>query len=347
MRALTTGLCFRFAFAGVVAATLALWLCAGAAEGARLDHARVTPLALETPHHFSVSSQSTDETAFREEEAGFSAYHRVLEQPEGNRQDDAQPRLSIPVITQTLLAAPEESNTTRSGIAQPVELGSNFAILKIPMFATIGFGSLVDPRYVNVYYDDRGWIVAYLAAGEPAASIWRHDSASGENQENSKANEHLEQNLLVLAINEVLNSAIQDKPSLAPVSHGVVGYYDWENPDCNAFVLFSNQSSGGQSEPVNFVIPPKIGDIQASAAVLVTSRYSSSGDDISASVTLDRESIVTAGPPALLNVAAFDIPRPTDENGKHQTGLHKMSVTVSEGDTATGVVMLLYDKPGS
>ncbi len=337
MRALTTGLCFRFAFAGIVAGILALWLCAGAAEGARLDHARVTPLALETPHHFSVSSQSTDETAFREEEAGFSAYHRV------NAGDENQPRLNIAAMTAKLLDDPDESNTARSGPGIPIDLGSNFGIVELPMFAAVGAGLLT--RNVTVYYDDRGWVVAYLPADEPAAAIWRHDSAEGETQDDRKATEHLEQNLLVLAINEVLNVAASDGSK--PTTVKPDGYYDWQNPDCNAFVLFSNQSSGGQSDPVNFVIPPKIDDIHASAAVLITSPDSISADDISASVTLDRESIVTAGPPALLNVAAFDIPRPTDENGKPQTGLHKMSVTVSEGDTATGVVMLLYNKPGS
>ena len=97
--------------------------------------------------------------------------------------------------------------------------------------------------------------------------------------------------------------------------------------------------------PSTFVIPPAIADVQASTAVLITSRYSTGGDPVSASVALGRETVVTADETTLLGIAEFDIERPTDEDGDHLTSLHKMTVSVSGDDTATGVVMLLYDKP--
>ena len=310
----------------MTAATLAVWLSYGTpAESSRrpADAPELTEPTVPIP--LVAPSPDDPNTAFPEGEAGFSAYYRV------DDQDATKPRLNVVTVTDALLDKPGESNTARAGTGSPQHLGSNFGIVELPMFATVG-GHPVDPRKVTVYYDDRGWVVAYLPKDEPAAAIWRHDTDDPG----------LNQNLLVLAINEVLNAA-----ELASVTHDGVGYYDWQNADCNAFLLFSNEASGGTSDPVNFVIPPTIADVQASAAVLITSRYSTGGDPVSTSVVLDGQTAVTADATTLLDVAKFDITRQTDENNEHQTSLHKMTVTVSGDDAATGVVMLLYSKPGS
>ena len=310
----------------MTAATLAVWLSYGTpAESSRrpADAPELTEPSVPVP--LVAPSPDDPNTAFPEGEAGFSAYYRV------DGQDATKPRLNVVTVTGALLDKPGESNAARAGAGSPQSLGSNFGIVELPMFATVG-GHPVEPRKVTVYYDDRGWVVAYLPKGEPAAAIWRHDTADTD----------LNQNLLVLAINEVLNAA-----ELTSVTHDGVDYYDWENADCNAFLLFSNAASGGESSPVNFVIPPTIANVQASAAVLITSRYSTGGDPVSARVALDGETVVTADTTTLLDVAGFAIARSTDENDDPQTSLHKMFVTVSGDDTATAVVMLLYDKPGS
>ncbi len=308
----------------ITAATLAVWLSDGTPAESNRRPADAPELTEPTaPVPLVAPSPDDPNTAFPEDQAGFSAYYRV------DGQDSTKPRLNVLNVTKALLDKPRPSNAARAGAGSPQHLGSNFGIVELPMFATVG-GYPVDPRKVIVYYDDRGWVVAYLPKGEPAAAIWRYDTADPD----------LNQNLLVLAINEVLNAA-----ELTSVTHDGVDYYDWQNADCNAFLLFSNEASGGTSNPVNFVIPPTIADVQASAAVLITSRYSTGGDPVSASVVLDGQTAVTADATTLLEVAKFDIARQTDESNNRQTSLHKMTVTVSGGDTATGVVMLLYDKP--
>ena len=308
----------------ITAATLAVWLSGGTpAESSRLPGSAPELTEPTAPVPLVAPSPDDPNTAFPEDEAGFSAYYRV------DDQDDTKPRLNVVNVTSALLDKPDESNTARAGPGQQKELGANFAIVELPMFAAVG-GHPVDPRKITVYYDDRGWVVAYLPKDEPTAAIWRHDTADPG----------LNHNLLVLAINEVLNAA-----ELTSVTHDGVGYYHWQYPNCNAFLLFSNAASGGESSPVNFVIPPNIANVRASAAVLITSRYSKGGDPVSASVALGGETVVTADATTLLDVEKFDIKRPTDENDDHQTSLHKMSVTVSGTDTAAGVVMLLYDKP--
>ena len=308
----------------VAALALSLWLSNGTpAESSHLPAAAPEPTELTPPLPLVNATNDNPETAFPENAAGFSAYHRVPSQ------DDTQPRLDIPKITGTLLSNPGENNKARSGPGQEVGLGANFAIIDLPMFAAVG-GYPVHPRDITVYYDDRGWIVAYLSKDDPAAAIWRYDKTPPD----------LEDNLLALAINEVLKAA-----ELSEASSATVGYYDWQNPDCNAFVLFSNKSSGGDSEPVNFVIPPNIAEIHASAAVLITSRYSADGPEVSANVTVDGGPTASANATALLDVKAFDLERTDAEDGGYETSLHKMAVSVGENDKATGVVMLLYSKP--
>ncbi len=315
------------ALAVVMALALSVWLSGGTpAESSHSPAAAPQLVELTAPLPLASLSQDDSNKAFSEDEAGFSAYHRV------DGQGDTEPRLDIPKITGTLLSKPGENNQARSAPGEEVDIGANFAIIDLPMHAAVlGSGGALPSRNVTVYYDDRGWIVAYLAKDTPAAAIWRYDGDATK----------FDRNLLVLAINEVLIAA-----ELSTVSTPQ-GYYDWQNKDCNAFILFSNQSDEGESDPVNFVIPPKIGEIHASAAVLITSRYDTDGAPVSASVNVDGEQIASANATALLDVKPFSLKRTEAEDGGYETSLHKMLVSVDKGDTATGVVMLLYKKPAS
>ena len=57
-----------------------------------------------------------------------------------------------------------------------MDSGANFGIVELPMVVAVTpAGRLVSPTNVTVYYDDRGWVVAYLPAAAPAAGIWRYD----------------------------------------------------------------------------------------------------------------------------------------------------------------------------
>lgn len=328
---------------------VALWLSIQpTAEGRLTDGTLPDDVELATPVGFAVSSSADNpDTAFREDEAGFSAYYRVTETKVVNEQGKGL-FLNIKGITENLATEPDAhlpdpSNGIRGkGIVQ--DYGLNFGIVALPMVAAVGVN--VPLQDVNVYYDDEGWIVAYLTCEpasdeqdkpncEPAASMWKHD-------------QELEQNLLLLAVNEVISANNQAAESngdgwtqLNSVTHETVRYYDWQEPDCNAFVIFSAKSGGGASNPVKFVIPPTIetGDIQASAAALIT-RQQADGAQTEASVEVDGTALVTVKAPVLLDARSFDLDRTDGE-----TSLHDMTVSVSEGEPATGVVMLVYKKP--
>ncbi|MDE2788755.1 MAG: hypothetical protein OXL37_19155 [Chloroflexota bacterium] len=292
---------------------------------------------LAEPDDLITPSQGNDTTAFREEDAGFSAHYQVAEHSQGNGQDDLRPRLNVMAITDALLADPDESNANRKKAGRHVDSGGNFGIVELPMAVTRNLGSAVPPRLVTVYYDDRGWVVAYLPADEPAAGIWRYDPQDQDRQVND-----LEQNLLVLTINEVLSAARQNVPEIANADHGAVGYYHWEYPECNAFVLFSHESGGGTSEPVRFVVPPTIEHIMASATVLLTSLSTPGQTGVTADLMVDDSAVVSVEQPARLTVSGFELARTEDASR-----LYEVTVAVDAGATAAGAVMLVYTKPGS
>ena len=325
----------------IVAASAALlfWLGdAASAETGRGTTGVATVWDLVEPEDLTTATQDDDATAFREDEAGFSAHHRVPDHSEGDGQDDLRPRLNVTSITESLLKDPDESNSNRRHAGRHVDSGGNFGIIELPMAATQNFGPTVPPRPVTVYYDDRGWVVAYLPPNAPAAGVWRYDTA------NQPAN-NLQQNLLMLAINEVLTAARQDVPEIANADDSAVGYYHWQHPKHNAFVLFSHTSNGGESEPIRFVVPPTIQDIRASATVLDTTDATPAEDGASLYVrpNLDGEPVAETSGESRMAVEKFDLARPD----LTATSLHEVTVAVDDGATAAGAVMLLYTKPGS
>ena len=313
------------------------WLYPHIAEGA---HTRPEPVEIQrliAPAGFAAADEDAD-TAFREGEAGFSAYYRVPA-PSGTGEQSESALLAVIGITDKLTNEPDESDKVRGGAGSSVDIGLNFGIVELPMFAAVV--SPAPTENVTVYYDDTGWIVAYLPKDRPAAAIWKHGSAEGAITDDPKANEDLEKNLLVLAINEVLKA---NDANAAEVGHPDIAYYDWANENCDAFALFSAVASGTSSDPVKFVIPHTITEIQASAAV-VLEEQATDGDSVTASVTVDGKAVVLANGSEPRNAAEFQLDRETDEDDKPKTSLHKVVVDVSSDNVAAGVIMLVYDKP--
>ena len=345
----------RHSYPGVIALALlavigvAIWAAQpGGASGAYTDAAMPGVVELAPPGIAFSGAAADAGTAFREEDAGLSAYYRVPEPPKSSDGGETKPRLDIDGITTALTNLPDESDLIRvfDKKGTLVERGVNFGIVAVPMIT--GSVRTKEPREVTVYYDDRGWIVAYLPAGVPAAAIWRHKAAPGATYSNQMANAHLEHNLLVLAINAVLDASKYDH-NVARVVHTAVGYYHWEYPDCNALMMISHQSGGGASTRIRFIIPATISHLRASAAALITSAYEG-GETTSAKVFVGEDvrdagkPVAVAKAPDYLVASKFNLARATGESS-----VHYMWVSV-EGNyikSSAGVVMLLYSKPTS
>lgn len=306
------------------------WLYPHIAESA---HTPAEPIAIQrlAPPAGFTAANANDDIAFRKDEAGFSAYYRVP------TSEGSETRLDIDAISNGLVSSGEGEIR---GLGRIVELGLNFGIVELPMIAAVGIAP-APTETVTVYYDDTGWVVAYLPKERPAAAIWKHDSADDETVDDPKTNEHLENNLLVFAINEVLKA---DDVDALEVSHDDVKYYDWENQTCDAFVLFSAVANGEKSNTVKFVVPGTITEIGASAAVVLTSNVDRGDTDSRASVHVnkdDTQGIVITKAPTLLTASAL-----YSVEASNKTQLYRMFVDVSPHKKAAGVVMLVYNKPG-
>ena len=333
MRFLPAG-CVTPALIVMCAIASVVMLSGNIAESAYTRSPAPLSITLTQPQWNVAAAQSDATTAFREEEAGFSAFYRVPAPTETDTPAEPASRLNIRAITGTLLSPTTSGDAARAGAGSIVALGDNYGIVSIPMFRTTE--GKVPPTLVNVYYDDRGWIVAYLPVGEPAALIWRHDELYGADDEGLTVSQGLEENLLILAINEALTAS---DPSLAVVTHESAGYYDWENPDCNAFMVFSD-STGNVTSGVDFIVPSTIKTILSSAAVMITGPLEGGGE-VSASVLIDGELATYAHQnDGAIATSHFELKRSGDIATRH-----RMSVNATPGESAVGVVVLLYQKP--
>lgn len=285
------------------------------------------PAAMElAPPPLPASDRASDgETGFPKADAGISAYYRIPAPQDGNR-------LDIMDVVIALTAPAPADDELRAGPADIINLGLNFGIIAIPMHGAVA-ASTPPPTTVNVYFDDQGWIIAYLPKGTPPAAIWRYSAGNDDDD----ANAALEDDFLARAIKLVAKSGADAVGHISPA-----GYYDWQNPECDAYVLFSNHIGGPADHPVRFIIPSAIDAVQASAAVLITS-HTEGGSADRAELRVDDAAVVSASrDPAQRqhNAVNFDL---TLADGP--VSQHTMAIT-GDSISAAGVVMLLYDKPG-
>ena len=309
-----------------------------AAVGAGVDADYANPsrpavMELSRPPLPYGSNRNDGETGFPQDDAGISAYYRIPAPQTGSTAS----RLDVMAVTIALTSPPGGADSVRAGTAEIINLGLNFGVIAIPMQGAI-VPSTPRSTKVSVYFDDQGWIIAYLPAGTPAAAIWRYDAAA-TTANSGNANSELDDNFLSRAIGLVVSAANASVDAYA----GPSGYYDWRCPHCDAYVLFSNSVGKQSSHPVRFLIPERIGEIRASAAVLIidhqeggsadTSRlYVDSGEVVSAS----RDTAQTPHSAANFDLVRADGP----------VSQHAMTIEASAGVAAVGVVMLMYDKPG-
>ena len=106
-------------------------------------------------------------SAFPAGDAGFSAYFRVPGNSGGFGLDkDA--------VDQALFND-SSPTSTRAGIGTLIQMGSNHTVGSVPIKNIDGLNSLV-----NLYYDDEGWIVAYLPQGAESSRVWQAKGLSIE-----------------------------------------------------------------------------------------------------------------------------------------------------------------------
>ncbi len=312
----------------VILLTAVIWLpSAQVADGKAASAEDVTVLPLSAPSGVAAAEPDPN-TAFREEDAGISAYTRANSRSGGG----SDPRLDVEVIVDKLTSAQDSGSIKGEG--KLVDLGLNFGIVELPMRAAeIGPAPVEN---VSVYFDDQGWIVAYLRHDRPAAAIWKHSDADGATINDPKTQQGLERNLLVIAIDEVLKAQDQATGGVNPSD---VDYYDWTCGQCDSFVLFSGVSENGTQDEIKFVVPYTISLVHASAALVMTEQVDV-GSSATSNLSVDGKNIVSATADKPLNSADIALSRDVE-----RTSLHRVRIDGPSDNVAIGVVMLLYDRP--
>ena len=330
------------AMAVAVMLTILDFVAVGAkADAYYADPARPAVMELARPPLPYGSNRNDGEAGFPQENAGISAYYRIPAAQIDGAADSTARRLNVQAVATALISPMEDDELLRAGPADVVNLGLNFGIITIPMQGAIA-SSTPPPTEVSVYFDDQGWIIAYLPANTPPAAIWRYNSAEpAANGDN--ANSDLDDNFLSRAIGLIVSAAESEADSNIDAYAGPAGYYDWQNPQCDAYVLFSNSVGKQDPHPVRFLIPERIEHIRASAAVLTIDHREGGSADVSqlyvddvAVVSSSRDTAQTPHRAANFTLARADGP----------VSQHAMTIEASAGVAAAGVVMLMYDKPG-
>lgn len=305
------------------------------------DPARPAVIELARPPLPYGSNRNAGEAGFPQENAGISAYYRIPTAQIDGVPDITARRLNVQGVARALISPLEDDELLRAAPAEVVNLGLNFGIITIPMLQGASVASAPPPTEVSVYFDDQGWIIAYLPANTPPAAIWRYNSAEpAANGDN--ANSALADYFLSRAIGLVVSAAMSEADSKIDAYAGPSGYYDWQNPQCDAYVLFSNSVGKQDPHPVRFIIPERIEHIRASAAVLIIDPLEGGSSDVSQLYVDDVEVVSASRDKAQTPHRAADF---TLTRADGPVSQHAMTIDASAGVAAAGVVMLMYDKP--
>ena len=102
-----------------------------------------------------------EDKAFPSDDAGFSAYYRMGE--------SGKHSLNKKTVDDYIFSPVDPEDTTvRTAPATLVDVGANYTVATLTLQNIDGLVSTV-----NLYYDDEGWIVAYLSDDEASALVWQ------------------------------------------------------------------------------------------------------------------------------------------------------------------------------
>ena len=210
--------------------------------------------------------------AFPSDDAGFSAYYRMGSV--GNYS------LNKGTVDDHIFG-PVDSNaiTLRTAPATLVEIGDNYTVSTLPLK---NIDSIVST--VNLYYDDEGWIAAYLPSGTPSSQIWQ---SREENPENPEITDISNTTLL-----DTINVVVEDALGETEIAHddSSLGYYHWQHTDAENFLMMAVSRQIQGEYPVQFSVPTTLTVAEVSATMWVS--QSTNADPPCAKVTLDDTDLI-------------------------------------------------------
>lgn len=292
-------------------------------EHSRSEHSLI---ALSPPAGARQATQEQgeeEELAFPTDSAGFSAYYRLME--EGSFSLDkgtVDDYIFSPLVS--------GASGVRMSPATLVSIGDNFTVAKV---ALENIDDIVST--VNLYYDDEGWIIAFLPSGAASSQIWQ---ARKEDVENPVVTD-IALTTLLDALNLVISEALGNTAIASDESD--LGYYHWQFPTADNFLMMAVSRQVEGEYPVQFSIPASLNVAEISATLWI-----SQGQNVSA-------------PCARIEFDEADLIGKQCEKGFYSSivdldniqaeGAHSWKLVQSERNEGAsgGLLMIVYSESGS
>ena len=217
--------------------------------------------------------QASDK-AFPSADAGFSAYYRV-----GESGSYSLTKKTVDDHIFSPLAA--EDTSLRTAPATLVEVGQNYTVATLTLENIDGLASTV-----NLYYDDQGWVVAYMSKGVASALVLQARDIDLDNPE--VGDNTIGETTLLDAINVVVKEALG--ATAIKSSDSGLGYYHWQFEDADNFLMMMISRSQQDPYPVQFAVPSSITLLEISASLWISQGTNPLAP--CAEVTLDDEDLI-------------------------------------------------------
>ncbi len=260
----------------------------------------------------------TSDKAFPSESAGFSAFYRMGE-PDSHSLDKG--------AVDDLIFSPLRSGDTtlRTAPATLVDMGQNYTVATLTLENIDSLQS-----EVNLYYDDEGWIVAYLDSGEASALVWQ---AKGIDPENPSIDDNdIGSTILLSAINVVVSEAL-GKTTIED-NDSDLGHYHWQFPNADKFLMMAVSRENQGEYPVQFAVPDSLTVLEISASLWISQGTNPQAP--CASVTLDDSDLIAKKCEKGIYSGKVNLPLPTDPP------VHTWKLTQLEQDEgASGSLMVI------
>lgn len=200
----------------------------------------------------AMQTTEEQELAFPADSAGFSAYYRLM--------DEGSFSLDKGTVDGYIFSPISAGDTgVRTSPATLVSIGDNYTVARVSLENIDDIVSTV-----NLYYDDEGWIIAFLPKGTASSQIWQ---ARKEDVENPRVTD-IALTTLLDTLNVVISEALEktaieaDEPDL--------GYYHWQFPTADNFLMMAVSRQNEGEYPVQFSIPESLDVSEISATLWIS-----------------------------------------------------------------------------
>jgi len=258
------------------------------------------------------------ELAFPSDTAGFSAYYR--------REKDGSNSLDKDTVDDHIFGPLESGvNTALAAPAKLVDVGNNFTVASISLK---NIDSLTSS--VNLYYDDEGWIVAYLPMDEPASQIWQARNIDWETPLITDIND----NTLLDAINVVVDEALEE----TAIEHddADLGYYHWQYSEADNFLMLAVSREDRGEYPVQLAVPDSLTVNEVSSTMWITQGTYAQAP--CARVTVDDTDVIAK----TCTKGIFSATTSLSEAEGTSTHSWKLIQTERDGGASGALLMILY-----